>query len=69
MGIDRILAIHEVLGACLPLGTCPHDLPASWQPQSKQDERSRHAPGGAVVRWAVDVDEGNVDDEAVMEPD
>jgi hypothetical protein len=45
LGLERILALHEVLGGCLPLGTCPHDHSCIWKPQSAQDDRSRHAPG------------------------
>jgi DNA-binding XRE family transcriptional regulator len=48
LGLERILALHEVLGGCLPLGTCPHDHSCIWKPQSAQDDRARHAPGPAV---------------------
>jgi Helix-turn-helix domain len=48
LGLERILALHEVLGGCLPLGACPHDHSCIWKPQSAQDDRARHAPGPAV---------------------
>jgi hypothetical protein len=54
LGLERILALHEALGGCLPLGTCPHDHSCIWKPQSAQDLRSRHAPGDAPgLEWGL----------------
>lgn len=46
----RMLAIHGVLGGCLPLGVCPHDHACIWQPRAESERELLRAPG-ASQRW------------------
>ena len=38
--LDRLLLLHDVLGAALPLAECPHDHHCIWSPLTESGERS-----------------------------
>jgi transcriptional regulator with XRE-family HTH domain len=48
--LERLLALQQVLGGCLPLGVCPHEHTCIWQPRSRDERDYLRVPGGATQR-------------------
>jgi DNA-binding XRE family transcriptional regulator len=50
VSLSRVLAIQHVLGACLPLGICPHEHDCLWRPRSTADHDFLRGPGDPARR-------------------